>query len=419
MKKLPPTSTHRHAPIGSGGDLLRALVRGDLLVHLAVGLVFFFAAIFLVLGLEGQLWSWARRLLGFTFLSLATLACYKDLGELASRAERRFWSLLGCALGSWWTLAGIFLFFPIPRKPALIHLVSEVLLALYYIIAFAAFEKPPHHGDGQPSSSVGRTWSLPAISIFVLGLTAYFVGIPLIFDFAAYLTFLPSMGLYVVLDLGLAWRAGRLARHTRQPRWRAVYMLLTAAFSCIALTDLADALGFAGLLGWQRGTAADLIIVPQFVILILAVRARHLPFPRRERSLHEEYFDERLPALGRQTMTFAFALSILHFAGYGAEIFDENVRWARELLVGVGLVIFGVVALLQQRALDKRAQSLWITRAKQERMLQKRAHDLRLMMHRRRNAAVLDAAEDRFASLLEVLEEAGADRLDAGRRAER
>ena len=377
------------------------VLRRDPIVHLTLAAIGLALLLYAGLALADLGTPLVRRVVNWIFLLLPTIALARDLGRVRDHRERLFWRQLAFAYGCWCLLAAFYLFYPLPQKPLPVQIFGEALLAVFFALLVLALEWHPPDAPGSESLDLkDRTLILPAVTIFVLGLEIYFVLIPLVFHLEGYQSFVPSFTLYIVFDMFIAGRLIFLFRKATHSRWRAIYGVLSCSMVAMTLADTFDVLAIAGVLEVARGTWPDLALVPQFALVVLAARLRHVRFsPGPPAEAHSQSPTDDLPALSRRSMIFAFSLTILHFGGYGLGIFSELSRGPRMLLVTVWVFFLGSIAFMQYRFLERKAHTLWHRHRETERRLQHKAAGMRLSMERKKTGEALDANDERFSQV--------------------
>lgn len=330
------------------------------------------------------------------FIGLAVAALKWGLGRLAGGEERHFWNDLALAFGAWLGVRILYVFYPEVGRPLAAEITAESLFAVFYAAFVLALERQPHRTDRWRPSGLEGNLVRPAVALLVLGLAAYFVVIPAAIDRESYDSLVPSMVLYLTLDLFLVTRTLLLVRAARsQPRWRAIYAGLALV---AALATASDALEYLEVRGISLlGLATEPLWNLTFVALVVTARLRHRPFPEplpRPAVPGEGY----VSGPSSQTLVFALAFPLIHLACYSWGIFGPQDRGelARELVVVGAILVLGAIAFLQHRQFGRRTRRLAEQRLQMEATLRKSASDLHLMRQRRRTREELQRAEEEF-----------------------
>ena len=251
--------------------------------------------------------------LPFLFIGLAVAALVWGRRRLAGGEERRFWSDLAIAFGAWLGVRVLYLLFPGDR-PLPVEILAEVLFAVFYTGFVLALERQPHRTDRWRPSGLEGTLVRPAVALFVLGLAAYFLVVPVAFDPASYDSLVPSMVLYLTLDLFLVTRTLLLVRRAPDRRWRALYSGLALVAALAMASDAVEYLGYRGL-SPSLPLAIEPLWLSPFVVLVVTARLRHQRFPAPHPppavGPREEGY---IPGPSAQTLAFALAFPLIHLA---------------------------------------------------------------------------------------------------------
>ncbi len=368
--------------------------------------------------------------LPFLFIGLAVAALRRGLGRLAG-GERRFWNDLAIAFGAWLGVRILYFAFPGDR-PLVVEILAETLFAVFYTGFVLALERQPHRTDRWRPSGLEGTLVRPAVALFVLGLAGYFLVVPVAFDLASYESLVPSMVLYLTLDLFLVARALLLVRGTSDRRWRALYAGLALVAALAAASDAVEYLGYRGLAPTQP-LAAEPLWNLVFVVLVVTARLRHRPFadphPAPTIGPQEEGY---VPGPSTQTMAFALAFPLIHLACYSwgilgpprpgtaeggspaaverhgspaaVERLDKPDRGepAREAVVIGAILFLGAIAAFQHLQFSRRTRVLAEQRAQMEKALRKSESNLQLMRQRRKTREEVRQAEDDFLAFFRL-----------------
>ncbi len=344
-----------------GRTVLRAVaaaIRTDPIVQLTLFAFAAFAVLYTApfIAVEQRQSMMESSSLSLVFLAVLLVALRLGLRRVEDPAERRFWSDLSVAIGCW---IGAVLF-PLAPLPEVVLLIGEeALYAAYYVAFVLALERQPHlRPDERPK---GALLGWPVFAIFVSGLFAYFSAIPFIVNRQEYDSLLPTTYLLLILDafitakvLDLCWRAEPL-------RWQVHYALLALTSALFFYNDLYNLPFYAAHTDrtWQLPEA--LLWNFQFVLLVLAARLRHQPFPTGAAAgkARRDAFAE----VRESTLVVALLFPCVHFAAYTLDYLDQPSKPSRDLLMLAWLCVLGTVALLQHRRLEQRHSRLDISTA--------------------------------------------------------
>ncbi len=308
---------------------------------------------------DDQLVSYAEYYTGFFQLPAIILLLQGRLREIRNPRERRFWNLLSLAYAFWWTVAGLDAFIPGAWWGTRFEVTRDCIFLLFYLGIFLAIEaRPDVEGDQAPGEV--RTLEAAGVLILVSALLTYFVVIPINLNPAAYETWLPSLYLYVVLDLILAARFGRLAQIGRGVRWRVLYGLLSLTAMLWAVMDAMQGFISVEILNWGSGEKTDLLWDLPVVTLILAARLRHHPLPAAADDPAAAGSDTAAGKyrLESPLVLSAFLLPVIHFVLHGLGLFDPVTDATRNLVVLVSLLVIGAMAMAEHVLLRRRS-SQW------------------------------------------------------------
>ncbi len=373
-------------------------LKSDLLARSTLILFAASGVLYLVPGISAEAkarLSWVY--VPLVFLVLVLIALRKDLKHLHHSRERQFWNDLTLAFGCWFLVCAIRLFEPDPGLSFPQALVEDLLWIFYYLGFLHAAERRVHRRTDWRPAGLGRSLTLPGATVFVLGLLAYFVVVPAASNPAVYRSDLPSIYLFLCLDLYLTAHLVYLSRVARIERWRAVYALLALTTGTILIADLLEAWR-KNTLAWEWGTAWDPLWNLPFLTLVLAARLRHHRFPDRRLSGSSlGPVEGTLSGPGPRTMVAALAFPVVHFAGYRLGLLAETLRPDREILVFWWLLLLGSIALVQHWLLDRKVREIWRQRERFEGSLMDRQKDLRVMVERHHAEQKLRLSEQKLA----------------------
>ncbi len=286
------------------------------------------------------------------FLALALLAFRLGLGRVAGRAERRFWGDLSLALLCW--LAGVLATVFLPGPEILRSIAEDLPFAAFYVAFVLAIERQPHRP--REARTPGPTLSWPFFGLFVLGLIVYFMVIPSLVNPELYASTLPSTYLFLILDafltvklVELCWRSGSL-------RWKTHYGLLAMVTALFFYNDVHNLPFYAANIQRPWGVSEALLWNFQYVLLVVAARLRHRPFPTPTTAPPAP--DDALAEAREKTLIVAILLPIIHFAAYTFGLLDDLSKPARDGTVLLWLCAIGAAALAQRRFLERNVSLL-------------------------------------------------------------
>lgn len=293
------------------------------------------------------------------------LALQYGLRALPDPPTRRFWHLLTAAVSCWVVARGV-QWVPAPGLTVsqASDIVQDFLYVMFYFFVVLALEfAPPQADRGRPTPGLGRLRSAGA-AVFVFGLLVYFVIIPTALNPGAYDTWIPSLLLYVTLDVYVVARLARLQAQARLQLLRLTCTLLLVTAVLWLVTDIMEALSYLGALPADSGRPLDLAWFPPYVTLVAAARTRHfgpvpvLPVPAAPAP-------EQLTAAahwGGALLVYAVAVPGAHLALYGLDLLDPVSKPAREVCVLVVMLALAGLAVVYQRLLERTSTRLAVER---------------------------------------------------------
>ncbi len=347
---------------------------------------------FLPLLSQPQFEIYAAYYVGLLQIPAVMLAVRYRLGTVAGSRARQFWNLLTVGLALWWIVALLFAFLPEERWSLSADIFTDCLYALFYLALFFAAETKPH--SRRPSTFGTRlaTFETIGVTVIVIALLIYFVFIPSRLNEAAYASWLPSLYLYVALDVLLTLRFAVLTVATRNQHWRLIYGFLSLTFFLSALLDLAESLIYADVLNWPEGSRMDLLWALPWISLVLAARLRDVGTD--DASEADTTRETPVPNRSNRASTpliSAFLFPVAHLGLYLSGMLEETTREPREWVVLASLLILGALALAEHGLLRKmssqaaaetqRAEELRVAKEVAERANQAKSVFLANMSH--------------------------------------
>lgn len=314
----------------------------------------------------------------FLLLLLTSVAFFPSSSAALSRQSRRFYQY--CTIGfGFWLLIGVLDVLSLETLSVqylwMTDVFSDILYLLFYLSLVLASAVRPDRRPASNSQRLEDNFDASGSILFIFGLLVYFIVIPITTSPADYDSWLPSLLLYVVLDLYLAVRFGYLASTTPGLRWRATYSLMTIGALSWGLLDFFEALSHIPdpwLEPFQPSLLDPMWSVP-FLIFVAAARVRFLELPNH--SLDKTLvLPETLIDSGRATwrklagplVMYTFLFPFLHLGLHTLGLLAPEGRFARELLVLFFLISLGSMALVKQHLIEKRNLTLRAQRQQAE-----------------------------------------------------
>jgi len=289
------------------------------------------------------IWTFRRRLAG------------------AEEGERRFWNSMTAAAACWIGQQALLMAtYTREDLSVALSLLDELLYVGLYLFMVLALDVQPHlRLEGDPPSALPVLRRVGTV-VFAFGLLTYVVVVPATLDPDAYWTAIPSLTLYLLLDLYLVHRALRAFSQSTDRRWRHIYGWLLATCISWLVLDAVEALLWMEILPWlDPGTPWDL---PWFLPLVLLVLTGRAGIAAGDLGESPRMETDRRPrqaaSLDGPPILLAMLVPLLHFTAYGLELFDPSERQAHELVALSLLLVLGGLAFLYQRALEIRGRRL-------------------------------------------------------------
>jgi len=295
---------------------------------------------------------------------LANLVLFQvGLRRRPDAGERRFWNLWTAAFVCWIGQQVVINVATWGSLPA--WLGEEAFYAGFYLCLLVSLIRPP--GTRPPDASTLRArLEVAAASVFTVGALAYFVLVPLLVERDVFLTFIPSLVLYLFLDGVLLLALREAHRRAVDARWRSVYAWLLASGVLFFLLGALELLMTAEILPWVgTGTPLDIVWLAPHLTLAVAARVREQHFeasaaaepPPLEETIEEPGL---LGSLWSDPLSaYVAVFPVLHFGLQGAGALDPEHQPLRDLLV-LGLVlVLAAFAIVHDKLLlrDSREQA--------------------------------------------------------------
>ena len=310
-------------------------------------------------------------------LPLAAFACLAGVKRLRGERERLLWQGIAAALGVWWFLRTVEFLTPGKWAGVGTALFGDILYVLFYMVVLYVVGTRPHIEDvDERAESIWRQ-ELVGLLVFVLALLTYLVLVPSVVTPGRYQTWLPSMSLYIILDLFLAGWFALLVVRSKTARWRTIYTLLGVTAGLWAFTDGLEALIHAGKLDWKNGALTDLLWALPPIALVLAARVRHLSFEgRRTESAPTDARQVGAGWFGSRLLMYVFMFPFLHYGLHVSGVLAPDLRDVREVVMVGSLMALGALAVFERRKFQRYSDRLRTERGMAESRM--RDHAVRL-----------------------------------------
>lgn len=222
-------------------------------------------------------YDWAGQFNDVPILLWALVAMAIALHHAEERRERTFWWLL---MGSPVTsLVARVLYVVIPWEGG--GLLSDQTIDLAYLLGYLsavlALEFRPRGSRAEPPRP--RRVERLGMLLYAFFLLSYFTLAPSIFRPELYLTWVPSMLLFSVMDAYLLARTWWLLDHEVGPAWAGTFRWLRAAFLLWLVGDLTEGLMYMHVIPYtDPGTPPDILwMTPGLLLLVVARRRSWIP----------------------------------------------------------------------------------------------------------------------------------------------
>ncbi len=328
-----------------------------LLIHLAVAAVSVFPVLSptaRTLFLEGYV------LIPITLLGI--LAPWVGLGPFRDRRERLFWGLWSLSLGFHLVIRWVYLLVPDVNDGIRGAFAIDLLYVLFFLPLILSVLVRPDRPRGKGRGGAARGLEFAGTGILTLALIGYFLLIPRFMNPEEYLTWVPSLLMFWVLDAFLLLSLFYLRETALTQEWRILYSWLALAPACWVITEFLE-LAFHLTLGdtiWPI-TPADVLWYLPWMAIIFAGRMRVSPLPAILGAGHQDPLRSEVSrSLGRPgwLQVAALVLPLVHIGFNLLNLLDPETRNIRELLVLVTLVLLLGLAYLHQKLLEGRALAL-------------------------------------------------------------
>jgi signal transduction histidine kinase/CheY-like chemotaxis protein len=312
---------------------------------------------------------------------IGIVACLSGIRRRPNSAERRFWAFIAASLSAWLVVRvlTISVSADVYQRTGF-GLVIDTLYVVFYVFIVLALDVRPDEDAKSDSHSALHALRFSGSVIFVFGWLIYFAVIPGSVNPSTYDTWVPSLLLYVFLDVYVLGRLTYLMRAASDAHWRLVYGLLLATVVVWAITDTYEALTYGSVLPYvTAGTALDLVWFPPILTLVVAARLRLIthnagPAASRRAAFTPETV-ERVLLSGGLPALFTITFPIVHITLYAFGMADEISRPAREVVVLVLMVVLAAMTIGYQRRLVSDAAQL---RREHDRLAEQLRHSQKL-----------------------------------------
>lgn len=335
----------------------RPKARPDLIpkVCLAVLIVAALPFVFPILSAE-TLEEFSLSYVDMVNLAVVVAAFGIGAGRLSHHPERRrFVMFLTAAFVLWFTVRLIYVVFPDSIGTFLGDVSGDLLYLFFYLALILAAESKPHLRAGWSKADSAHKIQVRGAAVFLLVMLGYFVLIPSTLNYEVYGTWLPSLYMYLALDLYVAFRFIYIRAACPSPSWRRVYGLLALAAAFWAFTDAIECMSYAGVIEMPAVGWSDLLWFAPYPLLVIVGSMTHRISVLEDGADAEEIVRREVSitrAVAPQVV-MAFLFPAIHVGLYGIGLLDDATRQARDILVFVALVAMGSLVVVQQLILEQ------------------------------------------------------------------
>ncbi len=304
-------------------------------------------------GLGLQSWLHEHNYLtDLVWLLLIIVALRSGRRQLKTSDERAFWLLVCIGVGSWAVVAAFFSLFPSVEVDVTVAIVQDLFYLGFYGLMLAATELDPDESQPSMVTDIARRFvGIAGPAVLTLGLFAYLIVVPAVFVREEFLSWVPSLLLYVVLDLFLAFRFLTLSQRARTGRWNLHYALFSLVFYLWGLLELVDAIAFHNDSSVVAGSVLDFLWFLPFVLLVATIRLRHGPSggPGDDPGLRTSPAVRTPKRFEWSLAPVALLLPAGHFLGHWLGFLPESLQTAHEIVVLAYIAVAGILELTANR----------------------------------------------------------------------
>ncbi len=297
--------------------------------------------------------TYSQAYLDLPLVPLVIAACWVGLGAIEDEHERRFWQWWGASFVTW--LAISLPFAVIPGRSWTIGwmLYGDIAYLVMYLCFILAIEMRPHREH--TGSFNEREQQLRAIGFAVLAFfgLVYFVLVSATFDVDRYESGVPSMYLFIALDLAVFARLLWLRRETWSVRWAMIYSWLAAGSGLMLAGDIVEVLYRRAGVAIPTATLLDQLWIVPLVLFALGIRSRQVSYPPEQRVLNQTLTVPEPLRAGHVLMVSAFSLPLVHYLIDAGGLLDRTTEPLREVVATASMIVLGGMALVAYRILER------------------------------------------------------------------
>jgi signal transduction histidine kinase/CheY-like chemotaxis protein len=298
--------------------------------------------------------AFSDHALDVPFLILTLAAIWYGQSGIEDDTERRFWRLIGYSYSAWLAVSLPYLFLnPLDHWTMFWEVFSDLAYLVGYLCLVLAIELQPHR---QRTGVLGdREHQLRTFGVILLAgfLLAYFVLVPATYSGQSYESGVPSLYLFVGLDIVIVYRLFTNRHDAWSIRWSWVYTWMLVAAIFVLSGDLVELFGGLGQFELPSATPLDLLWTTPLALTALAARAGHVSFPAELRVLNESLPPRSTLRAGHLLLLGAMLLPVAHTVLHLAHGLDPVTEEPRALVALVSLLVLGGLTLVAYRVLER------------------------------------------------------------------
>ncbi|MEJ8566100.1 ATP-binding protein [Elongatibacter sediminis] len=300
-------------------------------------------------------YTWLQT--GLLLLPGLILFLWPSAHERLPTNERRFWRGLALAFFLWWisSLSNLVHALGLPRP--LGDFATDLNYLFYYLAWLVALSYLPHRTPLQQQNQAESRLTRAGTLGLALCLFTYFVLIPSRIRPELYATWIPSYLFYTGLDVFILVMLVWTVHYSRSARWKMLYSLLAVSMAALLALDYLEALNYTVRYDWAGSGWVDIFWTTPFLGIALAARARHFDFAHSvpEKTERQEALSSSL--LRSPLVLVSLFLLCMHLLLEQLGLIRPELRQAQGLVVAIGLLIFIVLAVIENRVLRRLAQA--------------------------------------------------------------
>lgn len=305
--------------------------------------------------------TFGSRYFAFPVLIPIILACWVGVSRIPDAIERRFWTLLGVGFAGWLVVAIPYAFIPDARWTSALDLAVESGYLVFYLLFILAVELRPHEAHTGSLAERERQLRTAGLTVLIFFVMWYFALVPAAYAPEIYASSLPSLAMYVLLDLVVVGRLLWMRRETWSVRWSLIYAWLATGAALLLVGDVFELASYRmGHDEWiTPGSWVDQLWLLPGVVFTTGIRFRHIPLPAEQSVLNETAPSQRSLRAGHVLLVGALALPFLHYALHAAGALETDAAQpVREVIAMLSMVTLGAFAAAAYRTLEYEREAM-------------------------------------------------------------